>query len=242
MTLRVAAATHIGRIRTRNEDCFGWTGGTIIQDDDRAIEEMTTEEPLVAVVADGLGGHPCGDVASHLVVKEVVRRMPTDAESLVAAIKSADAVLTTHGADAGECEGLAATVAAVLVTRNDFIVANVGDSRVYVLEDDIPLTVLSTDDVLSSESVIGLGTGAVTRTLGGPRRGRSLSVHLLEVKWKLRTRILICSDGLSGCVPNADIGAILRKEQGLIAVNALVAAALAAGGRDNVTVLLAELM
>ena len=99
---RVWAATHVGTVRRRNEDSHGATGlgATGV---DGAVVAATVEGTCLAVVADGLGGHPCGDVASRLVVDHLLAAQPATADALVQAFRSAnvalyDAMTGTDGA------------------------------------------------------------------------------------------------------------------------------------------------
>jgi serine/threonine protein phosphatase PrpC len=240
ITIRVSAATHIGSVRSRNEDAFGLTGVGVVQAANRTAQLVVRERPFVAVVSDGLGGHPCGDRASALVVEAVLEHATADEDSLPAAIEAAHKRLADYSIANATCSGLAATAAAVLVVQEMFVVVNVGDSRVYAIEDDTPLTLLTVDDAPRGAGVPGFAPAGLTRTLGGPHSGRGTEPHIRTERIAPGTRLMMCTDGLSGHVPDAGVAACLRRHDGMTAVSALVDLALDAGGRDNVTVLLVE--
>lgn len=240
ITIRVSAATHIGSVRSRNEDAFGLTGVGMVQAANRTAQLVVRERPFVAVLSDGLGGHPCGDRASALVVEAVLEHATADEDSLPAAIGAAHKRLADYSIANATCRGLAATAAAVLVVQEMFVVVNVGDSRVYAIEDDAPLTLLTVDDAPRGTGLPGFAPAGLTRTLGGPHPGRHTEPHVLCERAKPGTRLLMCTDGLSSDVTDAAISAQLRKEGGTAAVSSLVELSLNAGGRDNVTVILVE--
>ncbi len=246
--IEAAGATHVGRVRQRNEDAF----------------EIVAELGL-AMVADGLGGHPAGDIASRMAVQEVAEHMrdldpdPTqpnlnDAEALPRAaidlfrmaVQQANAAIHSAGHRYPVVSGMGTTFAAILVVRAHAIIAHVGDSRVYRLRDG-ELTALTEDDSMAAEYVRALGAsadpevvrqheGTLTRCLGA----------FADVPVTVRTErrlpgdlYLICSDGLWTTIPHAILRRILVEtpELGELA-DRLIAEANAAGGPDNITAVL----
>src|SRR5881409_3947614 len=131
--VRITAATHRGATRRTNEDAAG-AGGWIVPEGGRAVQVATTL-PVACVVADGVGGHPAGDLASRLVVVALasaatsIRSLP-EAQSAIAA---AHAALHTRMRAEPVVFGMATTVALVHVGAEEVLVANVGDTRVYEL-------------------------------------------------------------------------------------------------------------
>lgn len=238
--IRVSAATHVGNVRPRNEDAFGFTGAGVVQAAKHTIEHVVREQSFVAVLSDGVGGHPCGDRASAMVVEKVLAQAIAQGAPLPAAIEAAHQGLAEYSRLNTACSGLAATVAAVLVVEEMVVVANVGDSRVYVIEDGAPLTMLTFDDAPRGTGVPGFEAGGLTRTLGGLQLGRRTEPHIVSELATPGTRLLMCTDGLSSHVPGAEVAAQLRKRRGMDAVSALLDLALDAGGRDNVTIVLIE--
>lgn len=236
---RVAAATHVGSVRERNEDSFG-VSGLELRLGDGVVTDRETALPFVAVVADGLGGHRAGDQASRLAVETVLASSPFDAESLTKAIHGANEAIVDAMSEDADNVGMASTIAAVLVADTELVVGNVGDSAVFQMTDG-RLMQLSTDDVPPGSAALpGVPSSIVTQTLGGSAKLATIRPHSLETP-RQASRLLLCSDGLTNYVPRSDIGDVLAQGSPAEAVECLIALALAAGGRDNVTVVVADI-
>lgn len=236
----ISAATHTGWVRERNEDWFGATGLLAPDGDGEVHSAETVGSSCLAVVADGLGGHPAGDAASQLAVESLLASCPDSSRSLVDALHAAnEAIYDQMSANNGNV-GMGATVAAVLITQREAAVANVGDTKAFEFADGV-LRQLTVDDVPRDRvQLLGLAASIVTQSLGGRDEPEAICPHLALLEGGPEWRILICSDGLTDCVSNAEIRQALEHHQGPSAVRELIALALDAGGRDNVTVLLVE--
>jgi serine/threonine protein phosphatase PrpC len=201
----------------------------------------------LVVVADGLGGHRAGDVASALVVERFARLDPgpVSAESIAQTVLDANADLLRHAAEHPEARGLGSTVAGVgavtVAGVSHWVVFNVGDSRVYRYSDG-GLSRATVDHSEAEEMILtGTGGGAaapgnrsvVTRSLGTDPAPQ-LDLWLLPALPS--ERFLVCTDGLWSEVDDVRIGELLalHPEPG-DACAVLVAEALGAGGADNVT-------
>jgi len=233
----VWAASHTGLVRERNEDSWGVTEMPGAAEDGEIVSVDLAEDWVVAVVADGLGGHPCGDLASRLAVAAVLDAKPRTADELAGAVHRANDALYARMADEPETRGMGTTLAALLVHPGGIAVANVGDSAVFELLDGRPRQ-LTVDDIPSGpKSLPGVPSGVVTQTLGGSGTFTPVRphLHLDEVcgdRW-----FLLCTDGLTNFVPLSDIArltTVLCDES----LPALVSSALEAGGLDNLTILL----
>jgi serine/threonine protein phosphatase PrpC len=227
MSVRVTAQSHRGTERERNEDAVGaagwrWQGA-------RAPVELrpSVDGPVVTVVADGLGGHPGGDVASALAVDRLLAAAPGigGAADLSAALLDAHRELL-----AGAIRGMGSTAAVLVVTEDAVIVGNVGDSRVYELHAG-ELMLLSVDDRLP-----GGASTIVTQVLGGD--GREPTPHITRLQREPDLRFLLCTDGLVEALGEPRIVEIVRAhtpDWGRTAA-ALVGESLRAGAPDNLTV------
>jgi protein phosphatase len=219
---RAGAASDTGRVRSRNEDsAFAGAG--------------------VYAVADGMGGHAAGDVASGLAVAALGRleqrpdRGPQDVRAELA--RANRDILASAGADPAR-SGMGTTVAGVSLVRvagtEHWAVFNVGDSRVYRFVDDA-LTQITVDH---SEPNNTTPQHVVTRALGtdpGP------DADLWVFPPTPGERFLICSDGLPRELADTEIAAVLRAETGAQdAADSLVRRAVSAGGRDNVTAVVVD--
>jgi PPM family protein phosphatase len=236
--LAVSALSHIGAVREHQEDSLvagPWTLCATVTESPQTLF-FAVGTPLVVAVADGLGGHPGGEVASAMVVRRLSQIGPLlDSEDRirealnacnreVLAAAARDPALTTMGT----------TVAGVVVTADGVLAFNVGDSRVYA-SDPGGVQQLSTDDRLSGDD---LPPGIVTQTLGGSDELAAIDPHLIKSPLSEGTSYLICTDGLTDPVPTDVISQTLRQQEDGQAVFALWKAAIEAGGPDNITVAL----
>lgn len=227
----VGAATDRGSVRELNEDSF------------------LAREPVFAV-ADGMGGHEAGEVASRLCIESL------DSESVLRpgrrTVTPVDVVLAVRNADFAIREATGAlagtTLAAAIFTEGEdgpaWLVANVGDSRVYLeLEGEFAqLTedhsevweLLARGELTPEEARVYPRRNVVTRALG---TGFDADPDLWSFPANPGQRLLVCSDGLTCELDDEQIAGILAEHADpQAAADALVAAALAAGGSDNVTV------
>lgn len=219
-----AARSHVGLVRKRNEDRF-FVG-----------------EHLMAV-ADGLGGHVSGDVASQTVI-DAIQPFDLDAtpdaagEVLGRAIDAASTAMRRRILEDPKLAGMGTTLVAVLRSGNDIAIGNVGDSRAYLLRAS-RLTQLTDDHVygrlLANAGNVPHLPEKLSRFLDGRADGRS--PDLAPLKLEHGDRLLLCSDGLSSFVPESAVASILETAAHPDeAADRLVAAALEQGGLDNVTV------
>ncbi|HLZ70306.1 MAG TPA: protein phosphatase 2C domain-containing protein [Dehalococcoidia bacterium] len=227
-----------GRVRTNNEDAVGG-----FEPADRALR---AERGCLYVVADGMGGHAAGEVASNYAVASILRDYFTlpwqgPEPTLCTAIAAANAAIHAEGSTPGEHQGMGSTVVAAALLPGRAIVANVGDSRAYLLHDG-QLRQVSMDHSWIAERVaVGLltpeeaaahpGRNVLTRNLGfTPQTEPSVA----EVPLQAGDRLLLCSDGLSGPVAEEQMAGLLGAGSAEQAAIALVAAANEAGGPDNI--------
>jgi PPM family protein phosphatase len=239
MQVTVGSATDVGRVRSGNEDAY------------------LAELPVLAV-ADGMGGHAAGEIASALTVSslsELVGRRDLAVEDVVRQLGRANARILASAREHPEQEGMGTTVAGVALVADPgpdggtrWAVFNVGDSRVYE-HGDGGLTQVTVDHSLVQEMVeAGVlsaeqaarhpSRNVVTRSLG---RDPMVQVSVVTLPCRPGQRLVVCSDGLSDEVAPAALDAVLRSSPGTEeAARALVQAALDAGGHDNVTVLVVD--
>lgn len=246
MTLVLHGTTDVGRVRKNNQDAFG----------------LETSLGLV-VVADGMGGHAAGEVASRLavdtVMAEVARGFSTgkilwEGEAplhltecqrlLISSIRIANQMIFRSAQENPDQKGMGTTIVAALIHAGRVTVANVGDSRLYVWRGG-RLTQWTRDHSFVAEQVErGLLTSAeaataanqniLTRALG---TAVEVDVDTQERRLNNGDLLLLCTDGLTRMVPDADIAATLGAVPDAAAVcDRLVKTAVERGGRDNVTV------
>ena len=238
--VRYAAATDVGLVREVNEDAH-----------------LTA--PPVFVVADGMGGHAGGDVASAIVVEEFGALAGTayDDETVVRAVAGAleacQRRIEEHAAGGVGRAAPGTTVAgAVLVERGDptWLVVNLGDSRVYRMHDgelhqvsrdhSLVQELLESGEITEDEVAEHPERHVITRALGGPGAGEA---DLFRLRLDEADRLLLCTDGVSGLVDDVTIRRILADEPDPArAARDLVAAALEAGGEDNATAVVVDVV
>lgn len=238
--LRYAAATDVGHVREVNEDAH-------------------LAAPPVFLVADGMGGHEGGDVASAIVVEEFARLAETafDASSAVGAvaeaIEASQRRIEQHAAGRVGRAAPGTTVAAVLVVDGDdpaWLVVNLGDSRVYRMhggelvqvsrDHSLVQDLIDSGDLTEAEAAEHPDRHVITRALGGPG---FTEPDLFWLALDEVDRLLVCTDGIAGLIDDGAIERILASEPDpAAAAHALVAAALDAGGEDNATVVLVDVV
>lgn len=233
MKLAAASATDQGLVRSNNEDAF-------LIDDQRAL----------FAVADGMGGHRGGEVASHTAI-EALRAAVANGTPLHDAITGANRAVLTRAAGDEELTGMGTTMTAVIaVGGNQLLIGHVGDSRAYLLHNGTLHR--ATDDHSLVEELVREGRLTPEQAEAHPQRSivtRALGVDD-EVDVDLYTlditagdRVVLCSDGLTTMVRERDIERLARTEadpQHL--AEALVAAANTAGGEDNITVVVIDVL
>ncbi len=222
--------THIGHIRPQNEDCY-----------------LIDAELRLGVLADGMGGHECGEVASRIVVEQVREEVRAGTPLAEALVKAHHAVLAAVRDGKGRA-GMGSTALAVKVEDGGFEVVWVGDSRAYLwshgsltqLTRDHSLVQLMVDqgDITAEEAEFHPQRNFITQAIGMESLNR-LEVGLVRGRLYPGQQILLCSDGLSGELSVEEISQVLSQpidEQAK--VDQLIQMALNNGGSDNVTVLL----
>lgn len=232
MTSQHAGLTDTGLVREHNEDA------------------LLVRPPLFAV-ADGLGGHQAGEVASATAVRTLLQYAPrrADARALARAVKQANEAVMDAAENGRGHAGMGTTLTAAMVDGLRVVVAHVGDSRAYLMRDE-GLTRVSLDHSLVADMVrqgsltedearIHPNRSVITRALGSDP---NLTVDTFEVTGNPGDMLLLCSDGLSGMLTDPEIERILRTSSDPDeAVRRLVDSANAAGGHDNVTAVVVRL-
>jgi len=245
--------TDTGRVRPHNEDCvYG-----------QLLESGDGRNAFLGLVADGMGGHQAGEVASQMArdtISEYVRhslwREPSaqPAQILEEAVQEANRVVHRNAQlDPGR-KGMGTTVVAALIHQGQAHIAWVGDSRAYLIDeaglaDGHHIALLTNDHTLVAR-LIDLGIISPAEARQHPQRSvlyRSLgAADVVEVdmavqKLQARDRLLLCSDGLTTHVPDDEIAhLVLESAEPQSACRALVQAAKVEGGVDNISIVLVE--
>ncbi len=208
--------------------------------------------PNLFIVADGMGGHKAGDFASHFTVEvvkeELAKSMEDEPEAMIKqAITIANQKLIETARQNSKLEGTGTTLVVATVIDQTLYFANVGDSRLYLLNDDIRQ--ISKDHSLVQE-MVRLGgitpedakhhpdKNIITRAIGAQEH---LEIDFFEYRLKKGDTILMCTDGLSNMVEDDEILRIVKSSRDVVeAVEQLIESAKQNGGNDNIGVVIAE--
>jgi PPM family protein phosphatase len=238
----VSALSHVGLVRDSNEDSLVVGPWTLCATQTESPQTLVfpVGTPLVVAVADGLGGHPGGDLASSLVVRLLARAGPSlDGEEAIRdVLEQCNRAVYAAAAGNRQLLTMGTTVAGIVVTDEQVITFNVGDSRVYqVLPDE--LRQVSVDDRPSDGGALSRHT--VLQTLGGSVDLSTVEPHVTSSPRPADARYLICTDGLGDVVPTGELARILHDHEDGRAAFELWKAAIEAGGPDNVTLAVTRL-
>lgn len=256
VALRVFGQSDVGRVRKTNEDAF------VIADLKEARPIHVMAQPIalevgslgiLLAVSDGMGGERAGEVASALTLKSLRSELPasqggTAEAALTASVEKANRRVWEAAVDSNR-KGMGATLTAVLIHGRRAYVAEVGDSRAYVLRgsrlcqlthDQSYAQVLFDAGTLTREQVETFQYRNVILQAIGTRQ--DVVVALNRFTLRRGDRLLLCSDGLTGKVQDEEIlGVLLSTPEPDAACTALVELANARGGEDNITVVVAEM-
>ncbi len=228
--VEVAHLSDTGRVRHHNEDRSLVTDG-------------------VLVVADGMGGAKAGEVAAQMAVDAVgALSAPFSAEDVRAAVGEANRAIRRLASDDPDKSGMGTTLTAAMMRGGRLDVVHVGDSRAYLWRDEalsqvtedhsVVAELVRRGSITAEEAESHPHRNVITRALGADAE---VEADTLSADVRDGDVVLLCSDGLSSYVSEADISAVLASASSLAgAARDLVAAANGAGGADNVTVVLAR--
>lgn len=239
--MRSYAQTDTGKVRTHNQD--------YIYSSSEAVGILSN----LFIVADGMGGHKAGDYASRFVVEQLVAYVEhTPAvhtiSMLETGIKEINRSLYIRSIHSEELSGMGTTLVAATVEDSTLYVANVGDSRLYLLRDQTITQV--TRDHSYVEELVALGKmergsqeylekkNIITRAIGA---NPEIMVDFFEIELEDGDYVLLCSDGLSNMLSEDEILNIVLENDSLqTKVESLIFSANARGGKDNIAIVIVE--
>lgn len=227
--IRYGAATDIGKVRELNED------------------SLVHEPPLFAV-ADGMGGHSAGDVASRMAVEALSRQVIDNSDALSAAVKQANREIHDRSKAESDLGGMGTTITALVATDGSAQIAHVGDSRAYLLRDG------ELERLTQDHTVVGrlVQQGRISEEDAEHHPQRSyleralgvdadvdIDINVLDTR--PGDRLMLCSDGLYTMISEDEIAQVLDAEDDpQQAAQRLCDMAVAAGGLDNVTAMVID--
>jgi serine/threonine protein phosphatase PrpC len=239
--LKAFALTDVGKNRVTNQDyvyCKSDAVGNL---------------PNIFIVADGMGGHKAGDIASvtavDAVLKSIEQSQKTDVISIMEeAVREANKTLYEKSKSNEEWAGMGTTLVLATVVDSTIFVANIGDSRLYLIDDGIhQITrdhsyveeMVSIGEIDKSEARTHSKKNIITRAIGVEEETHA---DFFEVQFKKGDKLLMCSDGLTNMIEDNDILSVIAGNNDIESmVHKLIDLANDSGGKDNIAVLIAEL-
>jgi len=251
LPLQVWGATDRGRQREANEDAV-FPRSESDTSPVRLTDERLAQKGHLLIVADGVGGGRAGREASHWAIRVAAERYndspdPNLGTALRAAVEAANASLYQYLQSTG-AQGAGCTMVATVIHGNALYVANVGDSRAYLIRNG-QISQLTRDHTLTQQKLdrglirpdqaeMDPDSNVLTRSMGA---GPSVQVDLFPpLQLAPGDTVLLCSDGLTDMLPDHDIANLATKGSPRKAVERLIAAANRRGGFDNITVVIAQ--
>lgn len=257
IVVNIAGRTETGFVRNRNEDCL------LVVDLDTEEELSVDDEIRVSgprgplmIVCDGMGGTAGGNIASRLATQVLRREMLASpqtknrselARHLRRAVRCANQEIRTEAATSEALQGMGTTVSAVTFIDNMAVVAQVGDSRAYIMrggaltqitrDQSVVAALVGAGKMTESQAQVSMQRGMILQALGS---ADDVEVSLSIMELRTGDRVLLCSDGLHGFVKDEAISDACNKAEISEAIEEMLALADASGGQDNVTLLLAE--
>lgn len=223
--------TEIGNVREHNED------------------SLTVLPPLFAV-ADGMGGHEAGEVASEITINTLNDLAPqsADAEALARAVVAANLNVIKAPSQGVGREGMGTTLTAAILEKERLVIAQVGDSRAYLLHNgslqqltrdhSLMADMIEAGQLTEAEARVHPNRSVITRAIGSDPH---MQPDLYELNVETGDRLLLCSDGICGMIEDHEIASIMcQAPSAQSCADQLVEAALAAGGFDNATAVVVD--
>lgn len=254
----VCTISNPGRVRKRNEDRLKVTS--------YRLSALDPTPAILAILADGIGGHPAGDIAAEMAINSITRRVSRSLgadrpKTLVKAITAASREIYSHGLKTPSQLELGTTVACTLVVGGRLYTASVGDSRIYLLrgkrilqlsEDHTWLREMLDRRLITPEQAANHpNQHVIRRYLGSPNppevdlrmrlsmtESDYVSIHNQGTSLAPGDKLLLCSDGLTDLVRDSEIYSTLHKNEMDRGVDELVELALDRGGIDNISLIL----
>ena len=232
-SLMWGARSDVGCVRSHNEDSY------------------LVQSPLFCV-CDGMGGHAAGEVASSIAVETIAKMAPKAADPalLGAAIEAANAAIIEAAINGLGKPGMGCTATAAYIQDTTLAIAHVGDSRAYLLHEGTLIRVtrdhsyveelVDAGEITADEARVHPNRSVITRALGSDPL---MYADHFQLNIEEGDRLILCSDGLSSMIPDGEIENIATQSStAQICTDNLVDAALAAGGSDNVTVVVVDVV
>lgn len=231
--MKAVFRTHKGNIRASNQDAV-----------------LFAPQNTLFAVADGMGGHNAGDIASRMTVESVQASLSTadfNDKNIIDAVRKANKEVYERQLSDTSLSGMGTTLALIWAQDSKLLCANIGDSRVYLFRNNMLKRITRDHSIVQEMIESGVLTeekarispyrSCITRAIG---TDETVETDIFSIDCSAGDRYLICSDGLTEHISEARISEIMKYEQIEIAADAFLNETLAAGGTDNVSFVIAE--
>lgn len=247
-----ACGCSIGRIRNNNEDNFCFNG-IVLQAENNGLRDVlvvsgTLDKPLCVGVFDGMGGEALGEVASYIAATVLNKRsksgLGAPEKILLDACNEANSLICVETRKR-QVSIIGSTMTALWLEKNDAVLLNLGDSKAFLLRDGVldEISVEHTDRARLAQLGITMRKPRLTQHLGINPADMLLEPAIWRGKTLPGDRFLLCSDGLTDMVFEAEIAdTLLSLSEPSDCVRKLINAAIANGGRDNITVIVCNIL
>ena len=235
-----AAKSDLGRVRENNEDKFDWW--------EPDSPDVLKSLGRLYAVSDGMGGHAAGQIASEMALKTIGKVYYADPnvdprDALERSVLAANTLVHVTGKAVPSRAGMGCTIVAVALVGDTAIIGWVGDSRVYLIRGGAATRITEDHSLVQEQVRAGILTeeeaaisgyrNIITRSLGAEE---SVKPEFRNVPMSTGDAVLLCSDGLTGVVSDAEIGETVSSDAPSFACSRLVDMANEKGGPDNITV------
>ena len=240
----ICACSDVGKVREINQDAYFYIEDEVLP---------------IFIVADGMGGHKAGEIASNLAISTIAAYYKSNLDKIVSeemfvpqfineSIEKANEKIVEESQIDEELNGMGTTVTMCLMFKDELYIGHVGDSRAYIFQDNelIQLTqdhslvaeLLRTGSITKEEALIHPKKNVITRALGTELK---LSVDIINRELNGNEKIILCTDGLTNMVSEERIVDIIITEENIIdSCSKLVNIANEVGGIDNTTIMLIQ--
>ena len=234
--MKVVSATNVGNYRKNNEDCY-----------------FVNESKNLYILADGMGGHLAGERASKMATEIIasdfekakeIKTIEDAIEILSSSIRDANREIFNSSEENEDYRGMGTTVSAGIILGNVLIYSNVGDSRIYRINNDMEQItrddsfvnyLLEIGEITEEEARVHPKKNVLTKAMGTTA---DLDVSVNTLKIEENDIFLFCSDGLTNMIPDEEIFKIIKENIPEVAKDKLLDLALKNGGMDNITFIL----
>ncbi|CDM69075.1 protein phosphatase [Clostridium bornimense] len=221
----------VGNVRTLNEDYYGY---------------LHEKDYSIYVVADGMGGHNAGEVASKIAVEETIKNFKVN-KSITESIRKANEKIYLLSVEDKNLSGMGTTITVAVIENNNIEIGHVGDSSCFVVDGNNIIKITRDHSLVQELIEIGSITeeqakthpnrNIITRALG---TNDSIDIDVYKLELSGREKFILCTDGLSNYVEQDEMLSIVSKENCKEACLDMVELAKSRGGRDNITVIVFE--